>query len=75
MKIKITRTRYNVLAILGWVGLMSGLVNGVIQYNAPTSFGVASLAFGLIIAGLTVSFAGPWKSIEKRDVDLLPPNK
>jgi hypothetical protein len=71
----VTHTRYNVLAILGWTGLAWGLINGVIQYNAPSAFGVASLTFGFIIAGITVSFAGPWKSIEKCGVDLQPPTK
>lgn len=63
MQTEITVTRYNVTAFIGWVGILIGLVGCAIQFFHPSAVGFAFLATGLIGGGITVTFAGPLRTI------------
>ena len=72
METEVTITRYNVAALLGWVGLIIGLVGGVLQYFYPSSPGVWFLTVGMIGGGITITLAGPLKTRSSRRVQLRP---
>lgn len=74
-EILITRTTYSPLAIMGWVGVLLGLVAGVLQLWQPSAVGIAFLAIGLIAGGVTVSFAGPVKRTTRHWVKLNRANR
>lgn len=70
MRIEVTRTRYNLNAIVGWFALLVGLVGCVVQYFFPSPMGFANLVVGVIGGGVTITRAGPLRAIERRHVDL-----
>ena len=69
MRTEITATHYNVTAIIGWFGLLVGLMGCAVQYFAPSVLGFVFLAIGTVGGGVTIAFAGPWRTIERRTVD------
>lgn len=70
MEMEITITRYNVGALLGWAGLFVGAIAGIGQYFYPTPIGFAALIGSLVCSGITVTFAGPIKTVTKKQVTL-----
>ena len=71
MQTVITATRYNLTAIIGWIGFVIGLVGCAVQYFAPSPLGFALLTIGLVGGGATISFAGPLRTITHRTVQVL----
>jgi hypothetical protein len=70
MKTVLTITRYNITALIGWVGVIVGLVGASVQYFIPSAPGIYLLAVGLVGGGIAVSLAGPWRTITTRQVDI-----
>ncbi len=70
MTTELTITRYNFAAMMGWAGILIGLVGAAVQYFVPSAPGIYLLAVGLIGGGLTVTFAGPWRTVTRRKVTL-----
>lgn len=70
METEITITRYNLSSLLGWIGLLLGLLAAIGQYFSPTTAGLITLVVGLICGGVAVTFSGPLRIIEKRKVRL-----
>ncbi|UTM01292.1 hypothetical protein MID00_17635 [Alcaligenes sp. NLF5-7] len=73
METKITITRYNVTAMIGWAGICVGLIGCAVQYFVPSPVGFALLAIGLVGGGITVSLAGTIKTVTTRRVKLRSP--
>lgn len=70
MKTELTITHYNITALIGWAGILLGLVGAAIQYFVPSAPGIYYLVIGLIGGGITLTFAEPWRTITKRQVEL-----
>jgi hypothetical protein len=69
--LKVTRTRYNLAALLGWFALLVAIVSVAVQYATGT-FSLPRLVFAAIggISGvITLMLAGPVKSVTKHDVE------
>lgn len=73
METEITITRYNFTTMIGWAGICVGLIGGAVQYFVPSLVGFAFLAIGLVGGGITVSLAGPIKTVTTRRVKLRSP--
>lgn len=71
MKTELTITRYNITALIGWFGILIGLVGALVQYFVPSSPGIYFLAVGLIGGGITVTLTGPWRTVSKRQIALM----
>ena len=68
--LEVTRTRYNLAALLGWFALVVALVSVAVQYATGT-FSLPRFIFAAIggISGvITITVAGPVKSVTKHDV-------
>lgn len=70
MEAELTITRYNIAALIGWAGVVIGLVSATVQYFVPSAPGIYFLAVGLIGGGVTVTLAGPWRTVTRRKVTL-----
>jgi hypothetical protein len=75
METKITVTRYNVTTLIGWIGLLLGLVGAALQFFTPSPIGFAFLTVGLIGGAITITFSGPLKTVTVRKVQLRSPGK
>ncbi len=67
-ELKLTVTRYNVAALLGWAGLLTGLVGAAMLYFAPSMPRFAFLVVGMICSGITVTFSGPVRSVSTKTI-------
>ena len=70
MKIKITKTRYNLAALMAWAGLIFGLLSGVIQYFHPSVPGLILFVVSLIGCGIAITFSGSLKTVSEHWVDM-----
>lgn len=70
METEIKITRYNLAALIGWASILIGLVGAAGQYLFPSTPGIYFLTVGLVGGGITVTFAGPLRTITKRKVKL-----
>lgn len=73
MRFEVTRTRYNVNAIIGWFALLVGIVGCAVQYFVPTALGFGFLVVGVIGGGITITRAGPLRTVEQRSIELPNP--
>lgn len=69
MKIKVYRTTYNTAALLGWIAVVIGLIGAALQYFQPSWLGFAFLAIGLVGGAITITFAGPFKTVTEHLVE------
>lgn len=74
MKTEITKTRYNLTALIGWAAIVIGLVSAGVQLYKGSASSIILLAIGMIGGGITVMFAGPLKTTTTQLVDLRPAN-
>lgn len=70
METDVTETRYNVNAVIGWVGLFVGLIGCAVQFFRPSVLGFVFLAVGVVGGGITITLSGPLKTTVTRRVDL-----
>jgi hypothetical protein len=69
--LEITRTRYNLAAVLGWVAVLVALVSIAVHYATGT-FSLPRFVFAAIggISGvITLTVAGPVKRVTTHDVE------
>ncbi|WP_304350847.1 hypothetical protein [Comamonas testosteroni] len=72
MKIKITKTNYNFTTLIGWTGVVLGLIGAAVQYFQPSWPGFIFLAVGLVGGAITITFSGPLKTVTEHLVDATP---
>lgn len=70
MEIEVVVTRYNITALIGWAGIMVGLIGAVAQYFNPSSPEIYFLAAGLIFGGVVVTCAGSWRTVKRYKVPI-----
>ncbi len=66
MEIEVTATRFNVTALIGWASLCVGVVTSALQCFFPTPVGFVFLAIEIVGGAITITFAGPLKTVTKR---------
>lgn len=70
MKVTLTATRYNIIAMMGWMSIVVGLVSALLQYFNPSVPGIYLLAAGLVCGAITVTVGGPIKTVTQHQVEL-----
>lgn len=61
---------FQITALLGWVAVVIGLIGAALQYFQPSWPGFAFLALGLVGGAITITFAGPFKTVTEHLVEV-----